>query len=420
VRRLRVLILTHHYPPEIGAPQTRLSGTAAFLRSRGHDVRVVTAFPSYPTGIIPASYRGRVICEESIDGIPVHRTWAYARPGPSARTRLANQLSFAISALAALPLVGKRDVILVESPPLFLGPIGALFGLALGAPVVLHVSDLWPAVAIELGALRNPLAIRAAESFERTVYRLSRRIIVVTDPWRDQLVSRGVPAGKISLITNGVDIDALDPTVAGAAGLRLRSALSLEGKTVAVCVGTMSNVYDYDCILAAARALRHRDELRFLIVGEGSQRAALERQVAGLCLSNVLLLPGQPHERVPALLAASDISVTALRPIPFTQGQLPVRILEAMAMTLPIVLAGTGVARRLVEDAGAGLAVTSGDADGLAAALARLSADAQQRHELGRRGRQLVAERFSRATVAGRIEHALAAALTRPFPKRAV
>src|SRR6185369_12630009 len=114
---MRVLILTHHYPPEVGAPQTRLSGTARFLRDRGHDVMVVTAMPSYPT--------------------------------------------------AALPAGGRRDVILVESPPLFLGMTGAVFGAALRAPMVLHVSDLWPAVPIELGALSNPWAIRAARVFER-------------------------------------------------------------------------------------------------------------------------------------------------------------------------------------------------------------------------------------------------------------
>src|SRR3954463_3313772 len=212
---MRVLILTHHYPPEVGAPQTRLSGTARFLRDRGHEVTVVTAMPSYPTGVIPPAYRRIPRRGEWIDGIRVERTWTFARPGSSIRLRLANQLSFTASALAALPAVGRQDVLLVESPPLFVGLPGAIFSAALVAPMVLHVSDLWPAVPIELGALSDPRAIRAARLFERAVYASSRRLIVVTERWRDQLVRQGVPGDKIDLVTNGVDAAFLDPEAAG-------------------------------------------------------------------------------------------------------------------------------------------------------------------------------------------------------------
>src|SRR5215216_7681572 len=213
---MRVLILTHHYPPEVGAPQTRLSGTARFLRDRGHQVTVVTAMPSYPTGVVPPAYRGRPRLRERIDDVTVERTWTYARPGRSIRLRLANQLSFTASALAALPAVGRQDVLLVESPPLFLGMTGAIFGAASRAPMVLHVSDLWPAVPIELEALTNPRAIRAARLFERGVYMASRRLIVVTERWRDQLVRQGVPSSKIDLVTNGVDAGFLDPATGAA------------------------------------------------------------------------------------------------------------------------------------------------------------------------------------------------------------
>src|SRR4051812_41201621 len=254
---MRVLILTHHYPPEVGAPQTRLSGTARFLRDRGHEVTVVTAMPSYPTGVIPPAYRGTPRGGEWIDGIRVERTWTFARPGGSIRLRLANQLSFAASALAALPAVGRQDVLLVESPPLFVGLPGAIFSGALRAPMVLHVSDLWPAVPIELGALSNPWAIRAARLFERGVYMASRRLIVVTERWRDQLVQDGVSAHKIDLVSNGVDATFLNPDSAAARVERasVRAALGLADRTVVGCIGTVSYVYGYDTILEAASLL---------------------------------------------------------------------------------------------------------------------------------------------------------------------
>lgn len=408
---MRILILTHHYPPEVGAPQTRLSGTARFLRAHGHDVRVVTAMPSYPTGQIPLAYRGRARLRERIDGIPVERTWTFARPGGAIRLRLANQLSFTASALAALPAVGRRDVILVESPPLFLGLPGALYSAALRAPMVLHVSDLWPAVPIELGALRDPRVIRAAQLFERAVYAASRRLIVVTERWRDQLIAQGVPADKIDLVTNGVDAGFLDPDAAEAEGAAVRAELGLAERIVVACIGTVSYVYGYDTILDAAARLADRPAVRFLIVGDGSQKATVAEAVAARRLQNVTLLPAQPHGRVRALLAAADISVSALLPLPVTRGQLPVRVLEAMAMARPVVFSGEGVAGRLVAEHGAGLVVPAADGAALAEALGRLADDPARRAGLGRAGRRTILERFDRSRVAAQIEASLRASV---------
>ncbi len=406
---MRVLIVTHHYPPEVGARQTRLSGTARFLHQRGHDVAVITAMPSYPTGEIPPAYRRSPRRSERIDGIQVERTWTFARPGGSIRLRLANQLSFTASALAALPAVGGRDVILVESPPLFVGLPGAIFSAALRAPMVLHVSDLWPAVPIELGALRNPRAIQAARLFERAVYAASRRLIVVTERWRDQLVADGIDPEKIDLVTNGVDATFLDPTMPAAIADRqeVRARLGLTEKTVIACIGTVSFVYGYDTILEAAALLEQPPNIHLLIVGDGSQKQAVAETVSAHGLTNVTLLPAQPHQTIRGLLAASDLSVSALQPLPVTRGQLPVRILEAMAMARPVVFSGEGVASRLISESGAGIAVRPADPRALADALSALAADPARRARLGAAGRATILERFDRATVAAKIEASL-------------
>jgi colanic acid biosynthesis glycosyl transferase WcaI len=406
---MRVLILTHHYPPEVGAPQTRLSGTARFLRDRGHDVTVVTAMPSYPSGVIPPAYRRAPRITERIDGIPVHRTWTFARPGGSIRLRLANQLSFTASALAALPAVRRQDVLLVESPPLFLGMTGAVFCAALGAPMVLHVSDLWPAVPIELGALKHPGIIRGARLFERVAYAASRRLIIVTERWRDQLVQQGVAAEKIDLVTNGVDAGSLDPSRPEVERERAvtRAELGLTDKTIVVSIGTVSYVYGYDTIVDAAALLASDPSIHFLIVGDGSQKQAVSEAVSSRRLENVTLLPAQPHSRIRGLLAAADVSVAALLPMPVTRGQLPVRVLEAMAMSRPIAFSGEGVAARLVADSGAGLSVPPNDADALAEAIRTLAGDPRLCAEHGAAGRATILERFNRATVAAKIEESL-------------
>jgi glycosyltransferase involved in cell wall biosynthesis len=299
---------------------------------------------------------------------------------------------------------------LVESPPLFVGLPAAFFSAALRAPMVLHVSDLWPAVPIELGALSNPWAIRAARLFEGGVYTASRRLIVVTERWRDQLIRDGVAPDKIDLVTNGVDATFLDPDGMEARRERVavRAELGLAEKTVVACVGTVSYVYGYDTILEAASILAaDSPSVHLLIAGDGSQKAAVEERVRALGLTNVTLLPAQPHGRIRGLLAAADLSVSALLPMPVTRGQLPVRILEAMAMARPVVFSGEGVASRLVTESGAGAAVAPSDAGALAQAIKGLASDSAARRRLGAAGRETILERFNRATVAAKIEASL-------------
>src|SRR5438309_745333 len=104
---LRIVMLTHYFPPEVGAPQARLFELASRAARAGHTVTVVTGFPNYPTGIVPPSYRGRFRMVEEMDGIRVIRTWVYATPNRGAVRRILNHLSFAFSSLAATRLRGN-------------------------------------------------------------------------------------------------------------------------------------------------------------------------------------------------------------------------------------------------------------------------------------------------------------------------
>jgi glycosyltransferase involved in cell wall biosynthesis len=183
--------------------------------------------------------------------------------------------------------------------------------------------------------------------------------------------------------------------------------LGLTDKTVVACIGTVSHVYGYDTILEAAVLLAADPSVHLLIVGDGSQKEAVQETVAARGLRNVTLLPAQPHARIRGLLAASDLSASALLPLPVTRGQLPVRILEAMAMAKPVVFSGEGVASRLVEESGSGLSVPPEDARALADAIAGLAADPSRRARHGAAGRATVVERFNRATVAAQIEASL-------------
>src|SRR5215213_3723998 len=146
-RAVRVIFLSHYYPPEAGAPQARISAVAHGLVARGHRVTVHTGFPHYPTGRIIPPYRNRLMRAECEGALRVVRSAVVPAPNRGFARRLADHAAFAVSSLATSRWSGPADVVVAESPPLFLA--GAAVGYARGkrAPLVINVADRWPASA---------------------------------------------------------------------------------------------------------------------------------------------------------------------------------------------------------------------------------------------------------------------------------
>src|SRR6266567_2629852 len=179
-RSLRIMFLTHYFPPEIGAAQARMFELAKHLNELGDYVTVVTAFPNYPTGVVHEGYRGRFAMEELIDGVRVLRRWVFATPNSGFFRRLVNWSTFVLTSLTATREVGPVDAIFVQSPPLPIGMATLVFRRLKRAPFVFNVSDIWPQSAIELGVLHNTLAIRLAEALEMHLYRRAAYVTVPT------------------------------------------------------------------------------------------------------------------------------------------------------------------------------------------------------------------------------------------------
>src|SRR5258708_32126257 len=205
---VRVLLITHYFPPEVGAPQARLFELARrAAATAGHTITVVTGLPNYPTGVIPSEYRDRSRREERMDGVRVVRTWVYATSNRGFLRRILNHLSFALSSLTALRRVGPTDVIFIESPPLFTGLAVLAHTRLKPAPYIFNVSDIWPQSAVELGALRNPVAVKLADMLELHLYRRAARVSVVTPGMLERLAKRCVPRDNIVQLTNGTDTE---------------------------------------------------------------------------------------------------------------------------------------------------------------------------------------------------------------------
>ena len=395
---MRILIVTHYFPPETGAPQARLSALARTWAADGDRVTVLTGMPNHPTGVLPPEYRGAIRRRERRDGYSVLRTWLYATPNEGIVRKTLGHLSFmASSVLLGSWGSGPADVVVVSSPTFF--SIGSAWLLARlkRARLVLEIRDLWPAIFTELGVLTSRRVIRLLERLELAAYAAADEIVVVSEGFRDNLISRGVPPGKIQTIRNGTSPGRFDP--ARRPDPAVRAALGASpGDCLVLYLGTHGISQGLPGIAdAAARLVAH--PVHFAFVGEGADKPRLERKVASLGLRNVTLRPGVPHDEVPALLAAADICLVPLRDVPLFATFIPSKMFEYLAAGKAVIGSVTGEAAQILREASA-LVVPPEDSVALADAIRVMAISPQRRQAMGRAGRAHVEQCYDRAALA--------------------
>ena len=395
---MRIIIVTHYFPPETGAPQARLSGLAAAWAAAGDDVTVLTGMPNHPTGVKPPEYRGAIRRRERRGGYRVLRTWLYATPNEGIARKTIGHLSFMVSSvLLGWRASGPADVVVVSSPTFFAIGAGWLLARLKRARLVVEVRDLWPAIFTELGVLTNRRIIGLLERLELAAYAAADTVIVVSDGFRANLIGRGVPAAKVHTIRNGVSPGEFDPAAPADPGLR-RALGAGPGDCLVLYAGTHGISQGLTSVADAAAALAG-EPIRFAFVGEGSDKQRLRDRVAELGLDNVALLPGVPHEQVPALLAAADVCLVPLRDLPLFSSFIPSKMFECLAASKPVVGAVAGEAAQILREAGARV-VPPADTKALAAVIATLAADPVRRQAMGRQGRCYVEKHFDRVVLA--------------------
>lgn len=394
----RINILTQYFPPEMGAPQARLSELGERLLDLGWDVDVLTALPNYPAGKVRDGYAPWKPVVEQVGRLRTARVPLVPSQQGFAR-RLGCYFSFAGSAVALGPsLCPKPDLLFVESPPLFIGY--AAWGLALRwrCPYVLNVSDLWPESAIRMGVVKPGAATMMAERLEVAMY---RRAAGVTGQSSEiiEAVARKAPSTPTALVTNGVDPKRWGPARATDAA---RDLLGREPGPVFVFAGLLGLAQGLDAILDLAQSLPASTPGRFVLVGDGPVRAKLEARITAERITRVKLVPAQPREAIPAILGAADAAIISLgMSIP---GAVPSKIYEAMASSLPILLIADGEPARRVADARCGMSAAPGDAAGLRQAFDALVRDPAARAELGRAGRRAAETTYDRDAIARRLD----------------
>jgi colanic acid biosynthesis glycosyl transferase WcaI len=387
-----ILFITRYYPPEKAAAAVRVSEIAKRLAQLEHEVTVVTTVPNYPAGIVPREYRGHLLQEEMLDGVRVIRVWSYISANRGFLRRILAQLSFGcLAPLLSARVVGRPDVIIVNSPPLFNVIAARILAWRKRCPFIFWVADLWPESAVQLGVLRNRLLIRLSQWLEWSSYQRAGRIWAVTEGIRDRLIERGLAPEQVALTRNGVDTTTFRPLPQAWA----REQLGWDERFTVLYAGTHGLSHGLTTLLEAAELLREHDDIRFVLAGDGAEKRNLIAQAHSRDLKNVSFLDPVPHERVPVLLAGADLCVVPLRKLTLFEGALPAKMYEIMACARPILLAVNGEARRLVEqEAGAALYVEPENPSALVAAILHLREHPQEAEMLGQHGRAYVEAHF--------------------------
>jgi glycosyltransferase involved in cell wall biosynthesis len=400
---LKILYISQYFPPEMGAPSARVSELARHWVAAGHEVTVLTGFPNHPDGVVRPDYRERFwrgFCREDFHGVKVLRTFLLPFPNRKPYERILNYTSFCISAAMAGSFVGCPDVVIATSPQLLVGLSGWWASRVKKVPFVLEVRDLWPESLVGTGVgQETSLMYRSIGKVASFLYRRADSIVVVTPSFRDHLVRAwNVEPEKIDVVQNGVETALFSPQESAS---EIRAQLGLASKFVVSYIGTLGLAHGLETLVAAAERLQTvAPQVLFMLVGEGADRERILSLAQSKQLTNLVFVPQQPREKIPAYISASDACVVMLKDKEVFETVIPTKMLEFMSCARPVILAVRGQAKRVLEAAGGGICIEPDNPQALCSAILQLQQSPALCAEMGKYGRNYIVRELSREKTA--------------------
>lgn len=351
---MKVLFVNQYFPPEIEPSASKIYNLSRSLTDLGHKVTVITGFPNYPTGNVIQPYRLRLFMNEIISGFIVRRTFLIPTSHKRLSARIINSLSFLLSSIIRSIPSGKHDIVFASAPPLEIGIAGYIISRIKRLKFVFEIRDLVLDAAIEMNLIKNPTAIKLTYLLEDFLYKKADMIVTVTEGFKKEIISKGIPDSKIQIIPNSADVDFIKP---GRKNNLIRQKLNLFNKFIVLYAGNYGVSQKLTTIVEAAALTKDIEDLVFLMVGQGTEKNKVEILCSKLKLKNMIFLGSQPRNSMPDFYYASDVCIVPLRKIPTFKLTVPSKLYECMAAGRPIILSVNGEARQILENANAGIFV---------------------------------------------------------------
>ncbi|MBT5905780.1 MAG: glycosyltransferase family 4 protein [Acidimicrobiaceae bacterium] len=388
---MRLLVLTPHLRPDSAPTGVVVSAIVDGLTGAGHDVHVVTSLPWYREHRVEDRWRGRLVRRGHHGTATVTRL----HPFPTDKGNLvARALGFigltGLATVAGLAARGPFDGVIAVSPPLTFGAAGWLLARRHRCPLVFNVQDVFPDVAVEVGAIGSPRAIAFFRWLERATYRRADAVTVLSDDLAANVSRKVDVAGGtgrrpvVRVVPNFVDTDSIRPADRMT---RYRVEHGLGDRTVVMYAGNLGHSQSLDLVVAAADRHRDRHDLVYVVNGGGVRAGDL--RAAAAQRKNLVVVDYQPADRVPEVLASADLHLVPLR-TGLGESSVPSKTYSVLAAGRPLIASideDSEVARVVVE-AGAGLAVPPDDVEALVEAVEVLVADPERRIRMGEAGRR--------------------------------
>jgi len=347
---MKILFITDNFPPEVNAPATRTYEHCKEWIKKGVEVTVITCVPNFPHGKVYDGYKNRLYQKESIDGIEVVRVWSYMNSNIGFIKRVLDYSSFALSSFIA-GLFQKPDIIVATSPQFFTTWSAYALSKLKRKPWVFELRDIWPESIQSVGAMKHKKTLNFLEKIELGLYRDSDKVIAVTNAFKSNLISRGIDANKISVVTNGANIELFSIKDKNQ---KLIEELKLEDKFIVGYIGTHGMSHSLDFIVKSISKIDD-NSIHFLFIGNGAMKDIIINLANELNIKNITFLDPISKKEVPKYLSIVDVSLAPLKKSDTFKSVIPSKIFEASAMRKPTLLGVEGEAKKIIEKYGAGV-----------------------------------------------------------------
>jgi len=357
---MHVFLITQYFPPEIGAAATRWGDYTDILVKQGHRVTVLCEMPNYPLGEYFLGYKRQWVKREYISpNLTIIRSFTWATDRKSMIKKLGNYLIFMLSGLINALKIKNYDLLIISSPPLFAGMIGAIISKIKSIHFFLDVRDLWPESVTSLGEVKSKLIIRLGKKLESFIYNSTTGYILAVPGFKKYFTENHPSQIKKPMVEliNGVSHTFIE--------LAQQNDRIPDRKFTVLYSGNMGLAQGLETLIKTAKILQ-KYPIDFWFVGNGVKLQSLEEKSKQMDLDNVSFLPSQKKESLIQIIKKASVCLVPLKNEPLFQHAIPSKLFEYMSCGRPVIVSIKGEIEKIIKRANSGLIATPEDANSIA------------------------------------------------------